>query len=530
MYILNLLFVTLFPASIAFTPKEPLASILTDECPSRFRQTTGRCTNSRLDWLGKPPSPQYSYFENLSSEFVIGSGRKSAREISNLVGRHDRVILSDIGLNILARSLIAFIDHDIFFLRSNTSEPFGIPLSPNDSFAPLESLPFFRSEKSRRLGVSRPANQVTAAFDLSSLYSTNKTRATYLRTFRGGTLLQSQGRLLPFNFPGFPNRPIPAPTFFLSGDERVNEHPVLTSICTLFLREHNRLADELAVRFKHWTDYKLFNFARLINAAQWQAIVTKELVPAIIGENLKPYGGYHENEIPDPSTEFTAIAIPSFHSTVAATLRKISASGELSDVPFHNVSYMPPVDILQSGIEPWLKGALSQYAERLGLPHDDVIRNAILPGPVPLPIDLLSFLIQRGRDIGLYRYNVLRQRFGLPRANQFSDISNDPDTVKRLASAYRNADSVEAFVGALAEPHERNSAVGPLLKRIWKTEFERLRSADRLWCERDGVLPSWMDSVKSVRALKLGTFGLRQLILRNTLLQDKDIPAHVLFV
>lgn len=530
MCIPNLFIITLFTLTAAYTPKEPTASILTNECPSRFRQTTGRCTNSREDWLGKPPSPQYSYFENLSSDFAIGTARKSAREISNLVGRQDRTIVSEIGLNVLARALVAFIDHDTYLLRSNTSEPFDIPLSANDSFAPLETIPFFRSEKSGRLGVLRPANQVTAAFDLSSLYGTNKTRATYLRTFRGGTLLQSSGALLPFNFPGFPNRPFPAPAFFLSGDERVNEHPVQASVYTLFLREHNRLADELAVRFTHWSDYKLFNFARLINVAQWQAILTKELVPAIIGENLKPYDGYREDENPELSIEFSAVALPSFHSAVAATLRKISNTGDVQDVPFLNVSYMPPTDILQSGIEPWLKGAMSQYAERIDLLHDNVIRNARLPGLVPIIVDLISFLLQRGRDIGLFRYNVLRERFGLSRANTFYDISNDSDTVKRMASAYKNADSVEAYVGALAEPHQPNSAVGPLLKRIWKTEFERLRSADRLWYEREGVLPAWMDSVESVHALKSGSFGLRQLLLRNTLLQDSDIPARVLFV
>jgi peroxidase len=45
---------------------------------------------------------------------------------------------------------------------------------------------------------------------------------------------------------------------FKSGDVRVNEHPSLVAMHTLWVRQHNRLARELAELNPHWNDEQLF--------------------------------------------------------------------------------------------------------------------------------------------------------------------------------------------------------------------------------------------------------------------------------
>lgn len=71
---------------------------------------------------------------------------------------------------------------------------------------------------------------------------------------------------------------------FQKGDApRVNEHPNLAVTHIVFLREHNRLAEELARLNSHWDDERLYQEAKRILTAQMQHITYNEWVPIIIG-------------------------------------------------------------------------------------------------------------------------------------------------------------------------------------------------------------------------------------------------------
>lgn len=57
---------------------------------------------------------------------------------------------------------------------------------------------------------------------------------------------------------------------FLTGDVRVDENIALTSIHTLFMREHNRLATELKRMNREWDGERIYQETRKIMGAYTQ--------------------------------------------------------------------------------------------------------------------------------------------------------------------------------------------------------------------------------------------------------------------
>lgn len=64
---------------------------------------------------------------------------------------------------------------------------------------------------------------------------------------------------------------------------RVNEQIGLTALHTVWMREHNRIANTLAELNKHWDDTRIYEESRRIVIAQVQHITYNEFVPLLLG-------------------------------------------------------------------------------------------------------------------------------------------------------------------------------------------------------------------------------------------------------
>jgi hypothetical protein len=452
-----------------------------------------------------------------------GANLPSPRVISNTVAAQTRSIANRRRASDFVWQWGQFLDHDIDLTTEGT-EIANIPIPPDDPiFQGMEYIAFVRSEYDAETGGSaadprQQINKITAWIDASNVYGSDTDRAMALRTLTGGRLKTSDGNLLPFNESGLPNAGGPSPDLFLGGDVRANEQAALTVMHTLFVREHNRLAEEISNRRPWLDDEEIYQRARRIVGAQMQVITYKEFIPALLGRDaLRRYRGYDRTVDASIMNEFSTAAFRFGHSMLNEQIRRIDRRGreiEAGHLELKN-AFFAPDEIIDHGLEPILRGLASQRAQRVDPFVVDAVRNFLFG-----PFDLASLNIQRGRDHGMPTYNEARISMGLEPATDFAQVSYDPEVQGRLAAAYGHVDYLELWVGCLAEDHVSGALVGPLVFKVLKEQFERLRDGDRFWYARQ-FRGSQLRRIESTR--------LSDIIRRNTRI-GQELPDDVFLV
>jgi peroxidase len=430
-----------------------------------------------------------------------------------------------------------FLDHDLSFTPAGHVPDLSIPVPPGDPhFDPNGEgkaiIPFSRSIAAPGTGTdpSRPREQMNAItnwIDGSMVYGSDPVRAAALRTFEGGRLKVEQtehGDFLPHNTLGLDNdNPMrkPAESLLVAGDVRANENLGLLALHTVFLREHNRLCDEIAKENPGLSDEQIYLRARRVVGAQIQAITYNEFLPSLLGEDALPkYEGYKPEVDPRVSNLFATAAYRMGHSQVEPIIWRSDADGNAipeRDLALLN-AYFSPERLQEGGIEPLLRG-LTQFIQE---PTDEKIsgqlRNLLFGRPGKGGMDLGALNIQRGRDHGLPDYNTVRAAFGQKPISDFAELTSDPVKLENLRKTYPDVNSVDSWVGLLAEEPAPGAAVGPTLKAILADQFTRLRDGDRFWYEND---PALADQVESLRDLSVA-----DVIRRNTTIGEEmdDTP------
>ena len=462
---------------------------------------------------------------------LAGWDRPGAREISNVVSAQQVSIPIRGKISDFFWQWGQFLDHDID-LTDGTDPPelenILIPDGDPD-FGPGE-LTFNRSIYDPASGTDQgnprqQLNEITAWIDASNIYGSDAARAAALRTNDGtGRLRTSAGNFLPYNTDGLPNAGGPSDSLFLAGDVRANEQVGLTAMHTLFVREHNRLADIFATADPTLTGDEIYEKARRIVGAQIQAITYNEFLPLLLGYGvIGNYKGYDPNVDARIANVFSTAAYRFGHSMLSPTLLRLDADlNEISEghLPLRQAFFAPQRITDEGGIEPILRGLASQIAQGIDPFVVDDVRNFLFGEPGSGGFDLVALNIQRGRDHGLPSYNDARVAFGLRPAQSFADVSSDPEIQDRLASIYNDVTQIDLWVGGLAEDRVPNALVGELFFTILKEQFEALRDGDRFWYERALT----REEIREVRRSRLS-----DIIRRNTEI-GYEIPRDVFHV
>lgn len=428
------------------------------------------------------------------------------REISNTLFEQKESIFDLYNLSDFVWVFGQFIDHDITLVEGNALETILLDVPSNDEYFPSDAKIFtsrnlIREGSGTAIGNPRQfTNEISSFVDGSAIYGSSEDRANWLRSFEDGKLKVSDGDLLPWNTEtGEANDEIDSASpfmaddtrslqkYFVAGDVRANENPLLTGIHTIFVREHNRLCDEIKSNHPTWNDERIYQRARKIVGAYLQNILFYEFLPAL-GVYLPEYQGYNNQINPSISNVFSAAAFRIGHTMINSNILRMDNEGEEianGSIQLKDAFFNPQAVLLADGIEPYFKGMGTQVMQRLDCKIVSDLRNFLFGGPGSGALDLAAINIYRGRDRGISDYNTLRQDFGLPAVKDFEDFVGSAEDAQTLEEIYGSVDNIDAWVGMLAEDHLNDATFGQLVMRIMENQFQSLRDGDRFYFEND---------------------------------------------
>ncbi|MEO6871627.1 MAG: peroxidase family protein [Chthoniobacterales bacterium] len=460
--------------------------------PHEFRAIDGTGNNLIDPTLGAANTPllrktTVAYGDGMGTP--AGAGEPDARAISNDMCAQDGSLLNTHRASDFLWAWGQFVDHDIDLTpTSSPAERFDILIPAGDPWFDPDDTGTQIMECDRSIydvvdGVRQQINAITSFLDGSQVYASDTARAMELRTLDGtGRLKSSPGDLLPYNVDGFPNAPDNSPGYFLAGDVRANEETALTSMQTLFMREHNYWAGYIKSHHPKLDDDGIYYRARAIVGAEIQVITYRDFLPALLGPNaLPPYRGYQPNVDPRVGTTFSTAAFRVGHTMLSPQIRRLDANNQsIGDLPLAD-AFFDPTQISGFGIDVYMRGLAKQTHQEIDCYLVDGVRNFLFGPPGAGGFDLASLNIQRGRDHGLPRYNVVRENYGLAPKTSFAQITSDPVAQAKLAAIYATPNDIDVWIGALAEDHVNGGLVGELISTILKDQFTRTRDGDRFW-------------------------------------------------
>lgn len=532
--------------------------LMTPKCKvERYRSTTGLCNNVDHPHWGAAMNGHHRFLapdfaDGISAPRSSSSGRDlpSARLVSTSV--HNDLGFHDHAVTIILVAWGQFIDHDITLTGETRDPRTGKTPKCCDGATHPNCLPieipngdhFFAGHNQRcmnfvrslaglryncRLGARDSFNEISGLLDAGPLYSNSDETMEELRSFKGGLLKSlpvfeefGMKDLLPLKLEEPDEgciRPSEDVYCFLAGDSRVNEQTVLALVHTLFVREHNNLAKDMASVNPHWNDETIFQEVRHIMAAMMQHITYNEFLPMVLGKDVMHRhdlvllkDGYSDSydpyTNPSASNGFATAAFRFGHTLLPSTIERWSKTHRYVGSQRLSEMLQQPYDLYKGGwADTYMMGLINQVAQAFDDSVTQEVTNHLFQEPgKKFGLDLASLNIQRGREHGIPSYNRWREFCGFPVIRSWNELHGlmSNSTVSGYASIYDSPEDVDLWSAGISEKPLPGSMVGPTFACILGKQFHNLRHGDRFWYENGGWPSSFtLEQLNEIRKMKL---------------------------
>jgi hypothetical protein len=417
-------------------------------------------------------------------------------------------------LNVLAACWIQFENHDWFgHGENNPDEHLEVPLPEGDDWPDGDPMKIRAThpDRTRTWKSGLPAtyvNTVTHWWDGSQIYGSSEQRNRELRTGEDGKMKIEDGRLPNETEKGLDG-------IDLTGFSD-NYWIGLSLLHTLFVKEHNAIADHLMQHYPSWDDERLFLTARLCNSALMAKIHTVEWTPGILANpvlkramNSNWYGvlpRWVRDRVGHVGTEMIGGIVGSKQAHHAAPY---SITEEFVSV--YRLHPLLPDDyeihdhrngqlIAETDFEPIQGADTRAKIDEYELPNLYYSFGIANPGAITLHnhpralnnhvrltgerVDLGTIDILRDRERGVRRYNDFRTALRKPRVERFEDLTENPKWAREIEDVYEgDIDQVDLQVGMLAEPLPPGFGFSDTAFRIFILMASRRLRSDRFFTD-----------------------------------------------
>jgi len=231
-----------------------------------------------------------------------------------------------------------------------------------------------------------------------------------------------------------------------------------TILNTVFLREHNRVADLLKVNYPDWHDERLFQTTRNVMIVLLLKLVVedyiKHIAPFDFPLEVVPFIAEAErwNRSNWMSIEFDLLY--RWHSLVPDHIGEGADRLTLydPDKPDKNLVNNNKL-VISRGIENLVAQMSRERAGRIGLLNTPEFLIGVAEAPT----------VRRMRAACLDSFNAYRKAFGLKPLTSFEQLTTNTEVRRRLEQHYRDIDDLEWYVGIFAEDYPDYRMMGPLM-------------------------------------------------------------------
>jgi hypothetical protein len=410
-------------------------------------------------------------------------------------------------LNVIAAAWIQFMVHDWFVHKKGVwSYAHDIPLDAGDSWheRPMR-VPKTPADPPKVTGSTRPPayiNENTHWWDGSAIYGSSPATQASLRVGREGKVLVSPSGRLGID---------PVTGKEITGFTE-NGWVGLSLLHGLFALEHNAICDALKRHNPLWDDERLFQQARLVNAALLAKIHTVEWSTSILPNEVASTGlranwfglferlpqlfpGLEDRDIlrgiPGSPTEHHGapfslteefVSVYRMHTLMPDRFTFCSAQ---TGVTLDTLEL--PALSGRSGVDVMARFDPADLFYSLGIAHPGAVRLHNYPASLQNLVqdngdrfDLGTVDILRDRERGVPRYNRFRRLIHKPPVRSFDEISDVPEWCAEISRVYDNdLEKVDTMVGLMCEPLPKGFGFSDTAFRIFLLMASRRLKSDR---------------------------------------------------